>query len=182
MLALSNDSTQKRGKKAKQTQVKQAVSDRGGDGKRYLGLTPRAAPAGWGWHSGSPCSTVIRKMKSLVPRDSKKPGHALLGVLPAPCPALGAEALFWFGGFGMWAGGASPCHGHVLFLRPCPIVMAMSPCHGRILLSWLCPQAVATTQHVSVSWDKLWSVKPCSCPTLCLGLSWAKHSGALLLT
>lgn len=56
-------------------------------------------------------------MKSLVPRDSKKPERALLGVLPAPCAALGAEALFWFGGFGMWAGGASPRHGHALFLR-----------------------------------------------------------------
>lgn len=97
--------------------MKQAVSDCGGDGKRYLGLTPGAAPAGWGWHLGSPCSTVIWKMKSLVPRDSKKPERALLRVLPAPCAALGAEALFWFGGFGMWAGGASPRHGHALFLR-----------------------------------------------------------------
>lgn len=145
------------------TQTKQAVSNFGGE--RWEEVPGGDAQGSSGWLGRRPGACAL--LSSFWKRKSKRSLRALQlqclgtsteksqdtpcsGAVPAQRPALGAEALFWFGGLGLWAGGASP---HC----------------GRVPKRWL-------LQH---GWDEPWGFELCSCPALCSGLTCSKHDGAL---
>lgn len=128
------------------TQTKQAVSNFGGE--RWEEVPRGDAQGSSGWLGRRPGACALRssfwkrkskrslrapQLQCLGTSTEKSQDTPCSGAVPAQRPALGAEALFWFGGLGLRAGGASPRCGRVPSLWPCPQAVAFTAWLGRAL-------------------------------------------------